>query len=60
MGPFDCPEDHKVYIDLAFYEDLKTRFKAPGDLAQAYVIAQGITCRTCWGSPGRSRGPCSA
>jgi hypothetical protein len=42
MGPFYCPEDHKVYIDLAFYEDLKTRFKAPGDFAQAYVIAHEV------------------
>ncbi|HTZ40276.1 MAG TPA: neutral zinc metallopeptidase [Syntrophales bacterium] len=42
MGPFYCPEDHKVYIDLSFYEDLKTRFKAPGDFAQAYVIAHEV------------------
>ncbi|HET6490177.1 MAG TPA: neutral zinc metallopeptidase [Syntrophales bacterium] len=42
MGPFYCPEDHKVYIDLAFYEDLKNRFKAPGDFAQAYVIAHEV------------------
>jgi predicted metalloprotease len=41
-GPFYCPEDHKVYIDLAFYEDLKNRFKAPGDFAQAYVIAHEV------------------
>ncbi len=42
MGPFYCPEDHKVYIDLSFYEDLKNRFRAPGDFAQAYVIAHEV------------------
>jgi uncharacterized protein len=42
MGPFYCPLDQKVYIDLAFYQDLKTRFKAPGDFAQAYVIAHEV------------------
>ncbi|HSD60769.1 MAG TPA: neutral zinc metallopeptidase [Burkholderiales bacterium] len=42
MGPFYCPADHKVYIDLAFYRDLKDRFRAPGDFAQAYVIAHEI------------------
>ncbi|MFM8433877.1 MAG: neutral zinc metallopeptidase [Planctomycetia bacterium] len=39
-GPFYCPLDKKVYIDLAFYDELKRRFNAPGDFAQAYVIAQ--------------------
>ena len=39
MGPFYCPNDQKVYIDLSFYQELKERFGAPGDFAQAYVIA---------------------
>ena len=42
MGPFYCPNDEKVYIDLSFYEELKNRFHAPGDFAQAYVIAHEI------------------
>ena len=41
-GPFYCGEDQKVYIDLAFYRDLRQRFQAPGDFAQAYVIAHEI------------------
>ena len=41
-GPFYCPGDEKLYIDLAFYEDLKKRFHAPGDFAQAYVIAHEV------------------
>jgi uncharacterized protein len=42
MGPFYCPVDQKVYIDLAFYKELKERFQAPGDFAQAYVIAHEV------------------
>lgn len=42
MGPFYCPADQKLYIDLSFYEDLKTRHQAPGDFAQAYVIAHEV------------------
>jgi hypothetical protein len=42
MGPFYCPGDQKVYIDLSFYQEMKTRFNAPGDFAQAYVIAHEV------------------
>ena len=42
MGPFYCPADQKVYIDLSFYQDLATRFRAPGDFAQAYVIGHEV------------------
>jgi predicted metalloprotease len=42
VGPFYCPNDQKLYIDLSFYGDLKDKFGAPGDFAQAYVIAHEI------------------
>lgn len=41
-GPFYCPADNKLYIDLSFYEELQTRFKAPGDFAMAYVVAHEV------------------
>lgn len=65
MGPFYCPNDQSVYIDLSFYDELKRRFGADGDFAQAYVIAhevghhvQNVTGQL--GSPGsRDTGPTS-
>jgi predicted metalloprotease len=42
VGPFYCPADQKLYIDLSFYRDLQNRYHAPGDFAQAYVIAHEV------------------
>ena len=42
MGPFYCPSDNKVYIDLSFYQDMKNKLGAPGDFAQAYVVAHEV------------------
>jgi predicted metalloprotease len=57
MGPFYCPADNKIYLDTSFFDELKTRFGAPGDFAQAYVIAHevGHHIQTLDGTAGKVR-----
>ena len=42
VGPFYCPADHELYLDTSFFNELSNRFRAPGDFAQAYVIAHEV------------------
>jgi hypothetical protein len=57
MGPFYCPSDQRIYIDTDFFNELQTKFQAPGDFAQAYVIAHevGHHVQTITGTANRIR-----
>lgn len=65
VGPFYCPRDRQIYIDLSFYEDLARRYGAPGDFARAYVLAHEVGHRSSaqrvrWFRTGLERGTLEA